>query len=134
MVSDLFIKVLWITIPFSLYMILSGIIGIIRRETNMRNLFWGIMTAPLGLIGLLTYSAVSFGNPKETGHMAVRAGLTCIIVGLTVVSVLGLMAFFGTYFPHMDDYYANMIVGSPLLFGAISVALVAFVPWNSPKV
>ncbi len=69
-------------------LIISGIVGLIKKSINMHSIVWSIMFFPLGIIGGLLSQAFSLTKKPEEGNLAIVASISCFAMALLLTTFL----------------------------------------------
>ncbi len=78
-------------------LIVTGIIGLIKREIYAKNIFVQILFLPLGLIGrIIGYFYGKMDNELDTGNAAISSSIATIALGLFISIIFG--------FYYLDTY------------------------------
>ena len=98
-------------------LIVTGIIGIIRKEIYPKSIFLYVFFIPLGMMGKIFGYFYSSIDTPETGKAAIASGIATIALGFLI------LIFFGFYY--LDNY--NLIdYGLTKILVPLSLVLLLF--------
>ncbi|MBN1275650.1 hypothetical protein JXA12_05160 [Candidatus Woesearchaeota archaeon] len=109
-------------------LVISGVVGLVRKETRMKNQALRVLLFPLVILPWLI--ELLFGQKeKETGEAAVIASVSSLAFAFLLLVVLG--AWFASESGAVPDWVLNVTV--PLLLIPLIVGMICFIAAQSAK-